>query len=212
MYATLFQTALFVLAVFHRVAAADLEIDTPALTQCQNATISYSGGQGSYGIYIVPSSDSCADSVVDIPIQNGTSYNWLVNIPAGSEVECLVEDSTGAEAWSGIVTVQNSSDASCVSPEAAQALNAAGSASSALTGSTAVSQPTASTTLDLPSVSGITYPTAAQVSPAVGPGVANAASGNVTATSGSVTHVGISNQYYTQLDAFRIQSPTWFGL
>lgn len=41
---------------------------------------------------------------VDIPEQSGNQYNWMVNIPAGSKVEIMAEDSTGAEAWSGTVS------------------------------------------------------------------------------------------------------------
>lgn len=41
---------------------------------------------------------------VNLPTLTGTSYKWKVNIPAGSNVELLVEDSTGAEAWSGVVS------------------------------------------------------------------------------------------------------------
>ena len=100
----------------------------------------------------------------------------MVNIPAGSQVELLVEDSTGDEAWSGTVsgrraskttcdlhdrlgdqiTVQNSSDASCVDPNAAKALNADKSTVASSSGaspsgsSSAGTLPTASTTFALP--------------------------------------------------------------
>lgn len=78
MLSTLVHTVLFV-ALATSYVAASMQIDTPTLTQvrqvlykrnhgltlpqCQSAAISYSGGQGNYGLYVVPSNDPCADSV-----------------------------------------------------------------------------------------------------------------------------------------------------
>ncbi|KAF8532192.1 hypothetical protein JB92DRAFT_3104299 [Gautieria morchelliformis] len=153
MLSTLARISIFFTLAAHHVAAG-LQVVTPTLTQCQNATISYSGGSGNYGLYVVPSNDPCADSVVNIPEQTGTSYTWKVNIPAGSQVELLVEDSTGAEAWSGVITVNNSSDSSCVDPSAARAL-AVGSSSISTTSASSWGSSSGSPTV--PSTTALPY-------------------------------------------------------
>lgn len=180
------------LATHHVAAQGPLSMITPALTQCQDAVISYSGGQGHYNIYVLPSGDPCADTLVAIPEQAGMSYKWTVNIPALSRVELMVEDATTSEAWSGVITVQNSSDASCVDPNATKALIAANSlpqsssSASSISSSSALSL-TPSTTVKLSPAYSLTGTSGAAqtVVPAGNPSLANAAGSSPTSLTSS---------------------------
>ncbi|KAF9787503.1 hypothetical protein BJ322DRAFT_728823 [Thelephora terrestris] len=115
MYSTLFTTTLiFALAVLR--VRADFTVYTPVLTQCQPATLTWDSTTGPYDILIVSSADPCGDALEDLgEIASGNSYQWpQVAISAGTQVTISIMDSTGGEGWSGSITVQSSSDSSCL--------------------------------------------------------------------------------------------------
>jgi len=116
---------------------ADFTINTPNLVQCQTATVNWKGGNANYLLFIVPSEDVCADSIVDIPQTGENSLQWEVTLAAGSKVDMMVADADGEEAWSGSMVVQPSSDTSCIDQTAMKALIASGSgpANTTLSGS-----------------------------------------------------------------------------
>lgn len=118
MYSTLFTTTLFFALAAIRVRA-DFTVYTPTLTQCQPATLTWDPATGPYDVLVVSSADPCGDAIDDFGNAIGdTSYQWSqVNIPAGTQVTISVVDSTGAEGWSGSVTVQPNDDSSCLSSQ-----------------------------------------------------------------------------------------------
>jgi hypothetical protein len=118
MYSTLFTTTLF-FALATLGVRADFTVYTPALTQCQPATLTWDQATGPYDVIVVPASDPCGDEFVDLgDAIDTTSYQWSkVPIPAGTQVMISVVDSTGEEGWSGAITVGPSDDTSCLSSQ-----------------------------------------------------------------------------------------------
>jgi len=115
MFSTLFSIALFVSLAIQGLTA--LTIDTPALTQCKDAKLTWSSSKGPYNLIVVHSTDPCGDPIVDLGDHDGTSLTWKVNITSGTKVQLSLEDATGEEAWSGIITVGKSDDDSCLSDD-----------------------------------------------------------------------------------------------
>ncbi|KAI0064972.1 hypothetical protein BV25DRAFT_1989702 [Artomyces pyxidatus] len=115
MFATLFSATLFsFLAV--QVARADFSLSTPTFVQCQPVHLGWSNSSaGPYNVLIVPEADECGDALADLGDHTGLSLTWNVTLPAGKQILVTVEDSAGNEAWSQPITVQSSSDSSCLS-------------------------------------------------------------------------------------------------
>jgi hypothetical protein len=119
MFATFFTLAL-VIAPAIQGALAEFAISSPALTQCQDAKISWEKTKGPYNLIIVKPDDPCGDAILDLGDHDGTVLNWKVTLPAGLKVQLSLEDADGDEAWSGPITVGDSADASCVDPKLAK--------------------------------------------------------------------------------------------
>jgi hypothetical protein len=95
-------------------ALADFTIDTPTFTQCQSAQVTWSTTKAPYNLVIVAAADPCGDYLADLGDHNGTSMTYKVALAAGSQVQLSLEDASGDEAWSGTITVAQSSDTSCL--------------------------------------------------------------------------------------------------
>ncbi|KAJ7104057.1 hypothetical protein B0H15DRAFT_873440 [Mycena belliarum] len=117
MFATLLTFALFAAPALNGVAA--LNIDTPALTQCGSAHITWDKSKGPYNLIVVDSADPCGDVLADLGDHTGTSITWKVNFPANKTLMFSLEDADGQEAWSGAMKVAASSDVSCLNNAAA---------------------------------------------------------------------------------------------
>jgi len=112
MFSTLLTTALFAsLAIQHALA---LTIDTPELTQCKDVKLNWEESKGPYNLIVVHGDDPCGDPIVDLGDHDGTSMTWKVNIPAGEQVQLSLMDANEEEGWSGIVTIKESDDKSCL--------------------------------------------------------------------------------------------------
>lgn len=155
MYKNIFSVAFFITLVRLAFAADDFVFHTPELTQCKEAKFEWEGGNAAYAVYVLPFNDPCGDAVAEVGVTPNNFKKWNVTIPAGSKVQILVEDSEAAEAWTGIITVNDSDDKSCISDSAVKVLSAAGALpSTAASSATASSVASASTTLSA-SISGI---------------------------------------------------------
>jgi hypothetical protein len=115
MFATLITVALLLAPAIQGVVA-DFTMDTPELTQCQEAHITWDKTTGPYNLIVVHSDDPCGDPIADLGDHAGPSMSWNVSILAGSQVELSVLDAGGDEAWSGVITVGASTNVSCLSP------------------------------------------------------------------------------------------------
>jgi len=91
-------------------------VSTPSnLTLCQNATFDILNGNSGdqYTAYFVNGSDPCGDELFHISNLSGTSFNWLVNVTAGTSVMVALDNGSDDEQWSGAVTVTGD-DTSCL--------------------------------------------------------------------------------------------------
>ncbi|KAG6883043.1 hypothetical protein C0992_009881, partial [Termitomyces sp. T32_za158] len=128
---------------------------------CQEAPISWAPTTGPYNLIVVAAEDPCGDALFDLGDHDGTSIHWTAALPAGAQVQLSLEDSTGDEAWSGVITVGKSSDSSCVpasvkdifksestSTSASPSSSSAKASSSSASSSKALSSAKASSTTD----------------------------------------------------------------
>ncbi|KAG6856884.1 hypothetical protein H0H87_012464 [Tephrocybe sp. NHM501043] len=140
-------STLLSLALLAAPALADFAISTPSFVQCQKAAISWDPTNGPYNLIVVAAEDPCGDALFDLGDHDGTSIHWEVALPAGAKVQLSAEDVNGDEAWSGVITVEKSDDASCV-PNSVKDLvstsssHAASSTTKSASGSTVVITPT----------------------------------------------------------------------
>jgi hypothetical protein len=107
-------STLFTIALLAAPALADFAVNTPTLTQCKDAKISWEGTKGPYNIIVVHAETPCGDALEDLGDHTETFVTWKAAIPAGTKVQLSVEDADGDEAWSGTITVANSDDTSCI--------------------------------------------------------------------------------------------------
>ncbi|KDQ57156.1 hypothetical protein JAAARDRAFT_157271 [Jaapia argillacea MUCL 33604] len=133
MFATLISTTFF-FALAIQAVVADFTIDTPTFTQCQKSQVTWQDtGAGPYNLVVVPGSDPCGDVLADLGDHAGTSMTWLVNLAAGTSVELSLEDASGNEAWSGVITIGSSSDSSCLPAAASSASSSSVAGGGAIT-------------------------------------------------------------------------------
>ncbi|KAJ8594057.1 hypothetical protein M405DRAFT_761059 [Rhizopogon salebrosus TDB-379] len=117
MFATLFSVTLFVTLAIQG-AFADFTINTPSFVQCASAQITWTESTAPYNLLIVPADDVCGAAIVDLGDQDGLSLAYTVALAAGTQVVLSLEDAEGNEAWSGTITVADSSDSSCLTASA----------------------------------------------------------------------------------------------
>jgi hypothetical protein len=111
-------TTLISASLFMATALGQLVVDTPQLTQCQDATITWkpaAESKGPYNLIVVDPKNACDSNLKDLGDHDGSSAPWKVDLPAGTQVQLSLQDGTGDEAWSGPVTITPSNDISCLS-------------------------------------------------------------------------------------------------
>ncbi|KAK7454660.1 hypothetical protein VKT23_011413 [Stygiomarasmius scandens] len=97
-----------------------LTINTPSgVVQCQPSLLSWSDGTAPYFLSILPGGQVSATALKSFDSTNATSITWTVDIAAGTSITLQIRDSTGTVAYSDVVTIQSSSDDSCVSSSTA---------------------------------------------------------------------------------------------
>ncbi|KAJ3519686.1 hypothetical protein NMY22_g13089 [Coprinellus aureogranulatus] len=67
---------------------------------------------------ILPGNQPGAAALVDFGRQEGNSLTWNANLAAGTSIFLQVRDSQGAVGQSGTISIQSSSDTSCVGQSA----------------------------------------------------------------------------------------------
>ncbi|TEB34742.1 hypothetical protein FA13DRAFT_1919645 [Coprinellus micaceus] len=172
--------AVTLLAVVAGALGQALTINTPpSVVVCQPAQLSWTGGTGPYFLSILPGNQPGAAALVDFGRQEGNSLTWTANLAAGTSIFLQVRDSNGAVGQSGTISIQSSSDTSCVGQSAS---TSAGS-TSAGTGSTTTPAGTTTGT------------TAAATTSATGTGTTTtrATTGTTTGTSSAATTSATGN-------------------
>jgi len=94
-------------------ASAALTVSSPQINQCKDVTFQVGGASGQVWFNFLPSVNPCSSDAIDevgpIDVSSG-SYTWHnANIAAGTSIVVVVDDASGAEAWSSIITVGGSS-------------------------------------------------------------------------------------------------------
>ncbi|CAE6475875.1 unnamed protein product, partial [Rhizoctonia solani] len=139
----LFKAASF-LALVAAAVAQSLVINTPAsVVQCQPAQITWTATNTPVFLSIIPGGQPGAAALQDFGSQSGSSLTWTVNLAAGTSITFQLRDSTGAVAYSSPVTIQSSSDSSCIGQSGSA--SAPGATTSAAATSAASSTPAATT-------------------------------------------------------------------
>ncbi|KAL0577135.1 hypothetical protein V5O48_004849 [Marasmius crinis-equi] len=114
---TMFATFITV-ALFAATSVAGYTLDTPQLTQCQDANLTWSNAKGIVNIIAVPAADTCNGKILaDIGDHDGNSFTWKVALPAGAKVVLTTIDTAEEEAWTNEITVGESDDTSCIPDE-----------------------------------------------------------------------------------------------
>jgi len=149
-------STLFTIALLAAPALADFVVNTPTLTQCKDANISWQSTNGPYNIIAVLAENPCGDALADLGDHQETSITWKAALPAGTKVQLSVEDAAGNEAWSGIITIQSSADASCIPANLVKPGTKSSSA-----GSTVVVTPTTTINANIPATTGLNPPPSA---------------------------------------------------
>jgi hypothetical protein len=115
MFTALFSFSLFVALIQSVLAQSNFTINTPTFVQCQPTLITWIGsGYPPYDLLVVSAQDVCGVALEDLGNQTSTVVTWTVNLAAGTQVLVVVEDEDADEAWSGVITVGDSNDTSCL--------------------------------------------------------------------------------------------------
>ncbi|MEU1408398.1 hypothetical protein ABZ471_39925 [Streptomyces sp. NPDC005728] len=108
-------SAVFGTSVTQASADTQLTINTPSnAVVCQPQLLTWSGGQAPYELTVQPGADPNGQPLRDLGQQDGTQYNWTVDIAAGTQVGLTLRDSTGTVAQSAPFTINPGPDNSCV--------------------------------------------------------------------------------------------------
>ncbi|THH14215.1 hypothetical protein EW146_g6097 [Bondarzewia mesenterica] len=96
-------------------AVLGLTVDTPAsVVQCEPVLLTWHDGTPPYFLSFVPANQPSAPAIKSFPQQSGTSLTWLVDLQANTNFNIGLKDSTGNQVYSALVTVQSSSNSSCL--------------------------------------------------------------------------------------------------
>ncbi|KAF8673982.1 Endonuclease/Exonuclease/phosphatase family [Rhizoctonia solani] len=180
----LFQATSF-LALLAAVYAQAPQINTPAaVVQCQPAQISFIATNTPVFISIIPGGQPSAAPLADLGQQNASPFTWIANIAQGTSVTFQIRDSTGAVAYSAPITIQGSSDSSCLGQ---QPSTSAGSATAAPTTSApATSSAASSVSSAVSSVSSSLSSVASSVASSVSSAISTATAPATTSRTATV--------------------------
>ncbi|CAE7230512.1 unnamed protein product [Rhizoctonia solani] len=90
-------------------------INTPAsLVQCQPTQLTWNATHTPVWISCIPGGNPSAPPLKDLGQHNGTSLTWIVDLPKDTLTTFQLRDMMGAVAYTAPLTVQGSSDSSCV--------------------------------------------------------------------------------------------------
>ncbi|KAI9000588.1 hypothetical protein BD414DRAFT_472131 [Trametes punicea] len=121
-------------------------------TQCEPVQFTWQGGVPPYYLSLVPGGQPQAQALRQFPAQNGDSMTWTVDLPAGTSFTSSLRDSTGAQAFSDIQTVQSGPDNSCLSNSVSETASMTMSATSMSSTGTSAASTNAATTTSAPDV------------------------------------------------------------
>ncbi|KAG6917004.1 hypothetical protein DXG01_004269 [Tephrocybe rancida] len=134
-----------------------LTINTPAsVVQCQPVLFTWQDGTAPYYLSLIPGGQASAAAIKTFPNQDGTSYTWpKVDIQANIGVTISLKDSTGAQAFSDIVTIGSSPDTSCLNASSSDSGSATSTAGDTSAPASSGTSPAAGATTTTAAATGI---------------------------------------------------------
>ncbi|KAK0193827.1 hypothetical protein F5146DRAFT_1032741 [Armillaria mellea] len=138
MFSTLLTLALVLAPVFNGVLA-DFTVWAPStVAQCEQFSFAWDSTAFPIDAALVNPQDPCGDFLQDYGSNNwGNSLNVTAAVPAGTSIQLSLVDSQDNEAWSGVITVTGSSDASCLGASSSSGASSGASSTASSTSSTA---------------------------------------------------------------------------
>ncbi|PBL03574.1 hypothetical protein ARMGADRAFT_911912 [Armillaria gallica] len=138
MFSTLLTLALVLAPAFNGVLA-DFTVWAPStVAQCELFSFAWDSTAFPIDAALVNPQDPCGAFLQDYGSNNwGNSLNVTAAVPAGTSIQLSLVDSNDNEAWSGVITVTGSNDASCLGASSSSGASAtASSTSSTASGTT----------------------------------------------------------------------------
>ncbi|KAK0204833.1 hypothetical protein DFS33DRAFT_1382724 [Desarmillaria ectypa] len=134
MFSTFLTLALVLASVFNGVLANFAVYAPSTVAQCEVLSFSWDSTAMPIDAALVHPQDPCGDFLQDFGSNNwGNSLNVTAAIPAGTSIQLSLVDSNDNEAWSGVITVTESSDTSCLSASSSSASSTLSSTASGTT-------------------------------------------------------------------------------
>ncbi|KAF8512768.1 hypothetical protein JB92DRAFT_259503 [Gautieria morchelliformis] len=89
-------------------------VTPPSVVQCADVPIQWSGGIGPFSLTIATTDNASLNSVEVIPVGRSSPYTWSEDLPAGTPFTISLTDSNGNSAMTPALTVQDSTNTSCL--------------------------------------------------------------------------------------------------
>lgn len=67
-----------------------------------------------YYLTVIPGGQASAPALKSFDTTSSASQTWIVDIPSGTTITLALKDSTGATAFTDVITVQPNTDSSCL--------------------------------------------------------------------------------------------------
>ncbi|TDL20706.1 hypothetical protein BD410DRAFT_363920 [Rickenella mellea] len=93
-----------------------LTVTTPTdVVECQPIQFTWTDSTPPYFLSLLSGGpgQTSAPAIKQFPQQSGTSYTWLVDLPANTQFTIVLKDSSGTEAFSDAVTIQDGGNRTC---------------------------------------------------------------------------------------------------
>ncbi|TDL25470.1 hypothetical protein BD410DRAFT_784460 [Rickenella mellea] len=130
-FSTLVALAAFVSQVY------GLTVNTPTnVVECQPIQFTWSDGTGPYFLSLLPGGQPSAAAIKQFPQQSGTSFTWLVDLVANTQFTIALKDTSGTQAFSDIVTIQDGGNRTCENTAVQETGGSAGTNSATGAGAT----------------------------------------------------------------------------
>jgi len=109
---------LLIFSVLHFSLAAlgqQIQVTTPSpVIQCASVPIQWSGGVSPFTLTIATTSDANNTIFENFPVKKSSSFTWNEDLPAGTPFTISVTDGNGITGESQPITVQDSTNTSCL--------------------------------------------------------------------------------------------------
>ncbi|GJE96615.1 hypothetical protein PsYK624_128140 [Phanerochaete sordida] len=114
------------------------------VVECEPILISWTGGTAPFYVSLIPAGQPAAAPLKQFPVvQSGSSFTWIVDLPAGTAFTTELKDASGQPVYSGNQNVEAGSSTNCANTSVMESGSASAGASATSPGA-AAAQPTSS--------------------------------------------------------------------